>query len=133
MPKKFCLCQGCTACGPGACGALYDRDDPRTPGARCPACQPVETKRRNTDRPGRPTAAQRGYGAGWKRLSAEVIAATKACHWCGGPAMPDDPFTADHLVPLARGGTHERRNLVGAHRSCNSRRGGQMRKRRPGR
>jgi 5-methylcytosine-specific restriction protein A len=126
---KWCLCQGCAACGPGACGALYNRDDPRTPGARCAACQPIEKKRRNTDAPGRPSAAQRGYGPEWRRISAEVTANARCCHWCGGPFTKDNPATADHIVPVARGGTHERSNLVPSCRRCNSQRGGQMRKR----
>ena len=108
------------------CRKLFDLDTTGT--LRCPPCQAAATRRKNTDRPGRPSAAQRGYGAEWRRISAEVIAATTACHWCGGPALPDDPFTADHLVPKARGGTNARSNLVGAHRSCNSKRGGQLRR-----
>jgi 5-methylcytosine-specific restriction protein A len=108
-------------------------DDPRSPGLRCPACQAEATRRRNTDAPGRPTAAQRGYGAGWRRISAEVTASAPCCHWCGGGFTTDNPATADHIVPVARGGTHDRSNLVAACRRCNSRRGGQMRKRKKSR
>jgi 5-methylcytosine-specific restriction endonuclease McrA len=94
---------------------------------KCPGCQEQARIKKNTDPPGRPTAAQRGYGAEWRRASAKVIAAV-ACHWCGGQFTADDPATADHVIPKARGGTSDEQNLVGAHRSCNSRRGGQMRK-----
>lgn len=128
---RWCLCQGCKGCGPGACGVLFDKDNPKSRGGRCAPCQAVETKRRNRDAPGRPTAAQRGYGTGWRRISADVIAGATCCHWCGGGFSKDNPATADHVLPVARGGTHERQNLVAACRSCNSRRGGQLRKRKP--
>ena len=130
MPKRFCQCAGCPACGTtsGQHGALYDRS--AAPGYRCPACQVIATKRRNTDPPGRPSAAQRGYGSDWRRISAEVIAHAVACHWCGGQFTKDNPATCDHIIPKARGGTNDRQNLVPACRRCNSRRGGEMRKQR---
>jgi len=95
---------------------------------RCPPHQAAATKRRNTDPPGRPSAAQRGYGAEWRRVSNEVIAASKVCHWCGCEPTTDNPMTADHLVPRALGGTNARSNLVGACRRCNSARGGKTRR-----
>jgi len=119
VPLRFCI----ELVDGEPCAAIFDG-----PTQRCPPHQAATTKRRNTDPPGRPSAAQRGYGSEWRRVSAAVIAATSLCHWCGEPATADDPFTADHLVPRARGGTNDRSNLVGAHRSCNSRRGGQMRR-----
>jgi 5-methylcytosine-specific restriction enzyme A len=122
VPLRFCI----ERLDDGTlCAAIHDGKT-----QRCPPHQAAATKRRNTDAPGRPSAAQRGYGAEWRRVSAQVIAQTKTCHWCGGPPAADDPFTADHIVPLARGGTNDRSNLIGAHRSCNSRRGGQMRRKR---
>ena len=48
------------------------------------------------------------------------------CHWCGGRATE-----ADHLVALAEGGAPlSLSNLVAACRSCNARRGGELRSRR---
>jgi len=113
------------------CSALFDMDDPRSPGMRCPGCQAKATQRKNTDPPGRPTAAQRGYGADWRRISARITANAVACHWCGLEFTEDDPATADHLIPKARGGTNDESNLVPAHRSCNSRRAAQARRQRP--
>lgn len=110
------------------CRALFDKDDPRSPGLRCPACQAIATRRKNTDPPGRPSASQRGYGADWRRISAKVIATAVACHWCGGTFTRDDPATCDHVIPKARGGTNDEQNLVAAHRSCNSRRAAQARR-----
>jgi 5-methylcytosine-specific restriction protein A len=110
------------------CGAVFQRELTNT--MRCPACQAKATKRKNTDPPGRPSAAQRGYGADWRRISAKVIARATVCHWCGLPFTREDPATADHIVPKAKGGTNDEQNLVGAHRSCNSRRAAQARRKR---
>jgi 5-methylcytosine-specific restriction enzyme A len=128
MPKRFCACTGCPACNvtSGTHGALFDREATGT--TKCQPCQEQARIRKNTDPPGRPTAAQRGYGNEWRKVSAQVTAGATACHWCEGEFTEADPATADHLVPLARGGTNDLANLVPAHRTCNSRRGGQMRK-----
>jgi 5-methylcytosine-specific restriction endonuclease McrA len=37
------------------------------------------------------------------------------CYYCGSPAN-----TADHLVPLSKGGTHDEYNLVACCHACNS-------------
>lgn len=133
MPLRFCQCTGCPACRTtgGTHGALYKRED--APGYRCPPCQVQATKRKNTDPPGRPSASQRGYGAEWRRISAKIVAGATACHWCGKPFTKSDPATADHVIPKAKGGTNDEQNLVPAHRSCNSRRAAQARKRRSSR
>jgi 5-methylcytosine-specific restriction endonuclease McrA len=134
LPKRFCACPGCLACAspdrrPGNHNALFDLDTTRT--LKCPPCQDQARIKKNTDPAGRPSAAARGYGAEWRRVSAEVIAEAVTCYWCNGAFAADDPATADHLVPKARGGTNDKSNLVAAHRSCNSRRGGQMRRSQP--
>jgi 5-methylcytosine-specific restriction endonuclease McrA len=69
----------------------------------------------------RGTRQERGYGADYQRARRELVACAELCAWCGRPASPADPMTADHLVPLSEGGGIEG-NLVPAHRSCNSRR-----------
>lgn len=38
------------------------------------------------------------------------------CFYCGGPYEHDD-----HVIPLSRGGTHERANIVPACQPCNNR------------
>lgn len=47
---------------------------------------------------------------------------------CGicGHAVASDEQSLDHIVPLARGGTHEPANVQLAHRSCNSRKGAKL-------
>jgi 5-methylcytosine-specific restriction endonuclease McrA len=37
------------------------------------------------------------------------------CIYCGSPAN-----TADHIVPVSKGGTHEESNLIAACTRCNS-------------
>lgn len=44
------------------------------------------------------------------------------CHICGKKVSAKS-FTLDHLVPIARGGSHIATNVRVAHGSCNSRRG----------
>ena len=51
------------------------------------------------------------------------------CQLCGRPIDPEvawpDPMSAsvDHIVPLARGGSHSMINVQSAHLGCNSRKG----------
>ena len=40
------------------------------------------------------------------------------CHYCG-KKFPPGQLTMDHVVPLARGGTSSRGNIVPACRACN--------------
>ena len=68
------------------------------------------------------TTTARGLGHTHRKASAH-IQPTDPCHWCGGYGTADDPITADHLRPRARGGRNTPANYVPAHRSCNSRRG----------
>ena len=52
-----------------------------------------------------------------------LVRAAYRCHWCGGRASE-----ADHVVALVDGGAAlDLRNLVAACRSCNARRGGELR------
>jgi 5-methylcytosine-specific restriction endonuclease McrA len=62
----------------------------------------------------------------WQALRRRVlIRARFVCYWCSGRANE-----ADHLVALADGGAAlDLRNLVAACRSCNARRGGELRQR----
>jgi 5-methylcytosine-specific restriction endonuclease McrA len=52
-----------------------------------------------------------------------AIAREAECHW-RLPGCTRRSTTADHLVSVARGGTHDLDNLVGSCRSCNEKRGG---------
>jgi 5-methylcytosine-specific restriction endonuclease McrA len=37
------------------------------------------------------------------------------CYYCGSPAN-----TADHILPISKGGTHEEHNLIACCHACNS-------------
>lgn len=58
-----------------------------------------------------------------RELRAIVLAEEMTCWICREPARVGDPLTLDHIVPLAHGGQHTRRNARAAHASCNTRRG----------
>lgn len=75
--------------------------------SRCPSCTPVKAK-----------TTARGYGARWQRIARRAIAAHPWCEACGATA----DLTADHVVPLARGGD-ESMGVRVLCRPCNARRG----------
>ena len=50
----------------------------------------------------------------WK----QQVAAGK-CHYCGKPFPPEE-LTMDHIVPVSRGGTSTRGNVVPCCKSCNT-------------
>ena len=68
-------------------------------------------------RPG--TRQQRGYTEQYLRVRSRLIQRQPWCFACGST----HDLTADHIVPLARGGTNALSNLRVLCRSCNSSRG----------
>jgi len=106
MPAKFCL----------DCGELT-RD-----GSRCTDCQQERTARINARPKGNTT--QRGLGAAHRARAKAVLEAAQVCAICGQPPSKADPLTADHTIPRSQGGGDS--PLRAAHRSCNSRAGGQL-------
>ncbi|MGH9002434.1 MAG: HNH endonuclease [Acidimicrobiia bacterium] len=103
---------------------------PRRPPHPCVSCGRLVTTTRcpPCERRRRGSTTQRGLGWKHQQAAARVLAHATACYWCGQPPRLDDPLTADHLLPRARGGTSDEDNLVPAHRSCNSARGGGSRR-----
>jgi len=79
----------------------------------CPTHRRVYERERERLRGRRPTAHQRGYDGAWRRVRAQVLAEEPRCRMCGAPASE-----VDHIVPLARGGTHDRANLQPLCVSC---------------
>ena len=59
----------------------------------------------------------------------EMLAENRPCAICGLPIDYDLPstspwsFTADHIIPIIRGGNTSRENLQAAHRKCNRTKG----------
>jgi 5-methylcytosine-specific restriction endonuclease McrA len=84
-----------------------DCGTPQTNGPRCERC----------------TTVTPGYDAEYNRNQAIVVSTPGECWLCGEDAKPNDPWTADHIIPLALGGSNKLSNLAKAHLSCNSRRG----------
>jgi hypothetical protein len=56
-----------------------------------------------------------------QRFRRHALAVYPYCQWCRQPLTPDTA-TADHLVPLSRGGSNDWHNLCLACRPCNLRR-----------
>jgi 5-methylcytosine-specific restriction endonuclease McrA len=51
----------------------------------------------------------------WKNRLAKGL-----CHWCHS-SFPPEELTLDHIVPIVRGGSSSRGNVVPACKECNSR------------
>jgi 5-methylcytosine-specific restriction protein A len=59
----------------------------------------------------RPSSAERGYGAAWRALRAQVLAEEPHCRLCAAEGHLEAARTVDHIVPRAQGGTDDRENL----------------------
>jgi 5-methylcytosine-specific restriction protein A len=53
----------------------------------------------------------------WKQQRGKGV-----CYHCGGKFSPDE-ITMDHLIPIARGGTSDKKNCVPCCKECNSKKG----------
>lgn len=62
----------------------------------------------------------------YQRNRQRLIQATwthkRPCWLCGLPFKTKGDITADHVIPLSKGGTHAYDNLKPAHRRCNNER-----------
>jgi 5-methylcytosine-specific restriction endonuclease McrA len=71
-----------------------------------------------------PPGRQAAYTSGeYQRNRKIAIAREPTCHW-RLPGCARKSTTADHLIPVSRGGTNDLANLVGACARCNQLRGG---------
>ncbi|MEU0071293.1 HNH endonuclease signature motif containing protein [Streptomyces sp. NPDC006332] len=89
-------------------------------GSRCEPCARSGAKRREQNRKHtRPSAWARGYNTQYRKARAAILADNPVCSICySRPAE-----TADHIVPLSRGGTNDIENLRPACGPCNFSRG----------
>jgi 5-methylcytosine-specific restriction protein A len=90
------------------CGAL-------TQATRCTICARLADRRRGS-------ADQRGYGTAWRTLRAKLLRGSR-CVVCGHPGSTDNPLSLDHILPKARGGSDDPRNLQPLCRQHNSAKG----------
>ena len=58
-----------------------------------------------------------GYGYEWRKIRARVLAERPMCATHCGRAATE----VDHVIPLKRGGTNDRSNLVPLCKRCHSR------------
>lgn len=96
-PKRPCIHPGCPALAVrrGRCEQHAQQAE-------------ADYRRRHPD--DRPSAAQRGYDAKWRRVRVAFLRKHPDCEWPGEEGHA--PATeADHIVPLADGGTHDWDNL----------------------
>jgi 5-methylcytosine-specific restriction protein A len=84
----------------------------RVPSGFCPEHQSLSPKFANK---ARGSASQRGYGAAWRHIRAQVLREEPLCVLCSQqtPARTTLATHVDHVVPKAAGGTDERSNLRG--------------------
>lgn len=104
MPKYRCCNKRCPA--------LVDR-----PGKYCPTCE--KRRQRDHDRT-RGTAKERGYGKRWRKIRDRYIAEHPLCERCLEDNRHVPTQEVHHIVPLARGGTHDNENLQGLCKPCHS-------------
>lgn len=84
---------------------------PPSAAGRCPSCDRRRQGLRN--------ALRSHYGRDWAVMRRALIAAHPWCDVCKSRL----DLTADHIVPVARGGTNDKGNLQVLCRVCNSRKG----------
>ena len=77
---------------------------------RCTNCQTLWNKQH-------PKPERVHYKGDYRKRAKQIRDTAVACWICGEAKKPNDPFTADHLIPADQNSP-----LAAAHRSCNSRR-----------
>ena len=88
-PSTPCLASGCP-----------------NPAVRGGRCEKHAQKYRQQSDQARPSAAERGYDAKWRRVRAQFLRKHPECGVCGAEAT-----VVDHVLPLSQGGTNEWANL----------------------
>lgn len=100
LVRRYCLFPGCAS--------FAER------GGRC-----LAHTRRDVDN--RESSTARGYGGGWRDLRAYVLGLEPTCRACRRLNRVTVATDVDHVIPLARGGTHDVGNLQPLCHACHSR------------
>lgn len=87
----------------------------------CSACGPRQRAAQREHDERRGTAAQRGYGARWRRVRAAYLAAHPLCVECERAGRVVPATDVDHIVARRRGGSDEWSNLQALCHACHSR------------
>lgn len=110
------------------CAAVFTQKHGAT--RRCGSCTRLQFNARHRDYEHRRRANMQSNGPVDRINSLKVYARDNwQCHLCGQAVPADahylDPHapTLDHVIPLARGGTHTLANVKLAHRACNTLKG----------
>ena len=75
---------------------------------------------RQYERYGRNPKAKKRYGRAWKRIRDSYVAAHPFCEKCLEAGVAVVAEEVHHKVPLSKGGTHDRSNLIALCKSCHS-------------
>ena len=114
-PKRPCAFPGC--------GRLAESKQ------YCAEHQKVVTKQYN--RYERDPASNKRYGRAWKRIRDRYIKSHPLCEECEKQGRLTPVQEVHHRVPLSKGGTHERSNLVSLCHSCHMKAHGELGTRNP--
>jgi hypothetical protein len=114
-PRRATMKQPCIDCGTPTVGTRCELHNTR--------------HQRSVNRTAQIRRASNGrspYNRGTYRTQAAAVRATATtCHICGEGPRPNDPWQADHVIPISKGG--EVGPLAAAHRSCNISRANKLR------
>lgn len=89
---------------------------PGCPNMAIPGTGRCAAHQRSPRRDDRLSPSARGYDREWQRIRAAYLRRNPWCVMCGARATQ-----VDHILPLARGGTHDASNLESLCASCHSR------------
>jgi hypothetical protein len=94
---------------------------------RCPVCTTrfERGRYRTHDAARKANGGRPQYAGGWRTYAAHVRATATSCWICGQGPKADDPFQADHIIPVSKGGGEGA--AAAAHRSCNIGRANKLR------
>jgi 5-methylcytosine-specific restriction protein A len=84
----------------------------------CPAHAKQDAREYNRYR--RDPAHRKRYGQAWRIIRNRYIAAHPLCEKCTGAGRVTPAREVHHILPLAKGGTHDEDNLMALCSSCHS-------------
>lgn len=89
-----------------------------TDGRFCEQHEKQENKR--YEKYDRDPAVRRRYGRVWKRIRDKYVLAHPFCEQCFKDGVMVQVEEVHHIVPLAKGGTHDTSNLISLCKSCHA-------------